>query len=75
MIGTGIRLFTRTTVQSFIEQSIKFNQKGKPVGQDVFADRTVPIGDAVYATRFLDILYGYLPRMVSLKSRPRGRTH
>ena len=101
---------------------IRFNQKGKPVGQNVFADRTVPIGDVVYATRFMrdrrdqgpalgffgdegyldslywfsrcrndachnnmfseeafleihrrfqDILYGYLPKMVSLKRRLR----
>lgn len=102
----------------------RFNQKGRPAGSDVFEDRTVAMGDTVYATRylrdrcgqgqalglfgdepfldnlywfargrdtachnslfgeeafadmhrrFMDILYGYLPRMVSLKRRLRAR--
>jgi hypothetical protein len=31
----------------------KFNERGKPVGSDVFADRTVSMGDTVYATRYM----------------------
>ena len=34
-------------------KTIKFNQKGAPAGGDRFSDRTIPLGDFVYATRSL----------------------
>lgn len=34
-------------------KTIKFNQTGAQVGEDRFTDRTIPIGDFVYATRTL----------------------
>ena len=34
-------------------KTIRFNQKGVPVGDDRFSDRTIPLGDFVYATRSL----------------------
>ena len=32
---------------------VKFNQKGRPLGTEGFGDRTVALGDTVYATRYM----------------------